>query len=367
MKDKKAVMISLIVLTVISLGLGVTGFLLNKNSGIIPHDDPEEIVYNVTYIYYLDGEEVETMPMNPTPTDVDPNASSSTNEFDISNKYKFETYSCTNRITGEFDSESWTFIDSNTADGTCKLYFVSNYNKITYTANNATIKPLETDMIKRNENAVLTVTPNEGYVYEKTTCTNDESVKWNEEKKELTIENISKETSCEVSFVISKFTVEVNVENGSGSVKLVDKEYGTKIETNVAPSANYTDPTIECTNNIAGTWKDGKFVIEKITNNTVCKITFKQKVITSYTAELDLMECATIANGTNKITIQTGQDANWTIKVNEGFNENGIGFNCDGGSISIGDKDEYGTRKITLKNITANSVCTIICQKTKEE
>lgn len=344
MKNKKSIAILLIALTILTLACGIVGFLESRKDEKKPNNN---VKYNVIYRYYLNEVEVEQMPTNPTLI------SSSTSGTDTSAEklYAFNTASCTNKVTYKWDDATWTFTPDNTADSTCKLYFVTTYNEIKVEATNGTITPLVDNKIKRGEDAVVKISANEGYEYDKTTCTNGEAVEWNKEKNELTIKSIYSETTCKVEFKISKFTVEIKVNNGTGATK-VEYEYGKKVEVNVAASTGYGTPTITCTNNQVGEWKSGIYTIAKLTNETVCTIDFKQiETATSFNVTLDVGEHGTLASGTPTIIVVRGSYASYTISTNEGWLIDQV--LCDAGTPS------KSGNIVTIRNITQNTECTL--------
>lgn len=346
MKSKKTVAIFITVLAVLSLALGVVGYFEYKKGDINTGKE-----YKVTYKYYLNGDPVTEMPTNATLI------SSSTEEVSSSEEteklYAFNTATCTNKVKFKWDETSWKFTPENTADTTCSLYFVTTTNEITLNATNAVVTPLENNKIKRGEDAIYTITPTEGYAYKETVCTNNEVAEWNSETKQLTIKSIYEETSCNVNYELSKFSLEVKVTNGSGATT-VEYDYGTKVEINIAASAGYSNPTITCTNGQIGTWTNGVFTIAKLTNNSVCSIDFKQtQTSTTYKVELDLGDHGSLATGTPIITVVSGSSASFLINVASGYLL--ADPTCtDGGTPSR----ESNTIKIS--NVTKNVTCTAL-------
>lgn len=350
MDNKKPIAIFLVALTIISLICGIVGFIENKKE---PKKIPE-VKYNVVYNYYLNKVEVEDMPTNPTLL----SSSMSSNETSIDKLYAFDTYSCTNKVLAKWDEENWKLVTDNTADTTCNIYFVTTYNEFEIKATNAKVTPLTSNKIKRGENVVIKITPSEGYIYDKTVCDNNEEAEWNKDKNELTIKSIYGNTSCEASFVLSKFSVEVKVNNGTGSTK-VEYEYGKEVEINIAASIGYGTPTISCTNNQAGLWKDGIFTIKKLTNETICTINFQllQTAVT-YTATLSLNS----NQGSIKDTIGTTKTNNvekngstsWTVIPPTGYSLYAV--SCTANTVT---SSTINGNIIYLNGITGNTTCTI--------
>lgn len=345
MKNKKVIAIIIVALAVISLALGVIGYLQYRKG-----TNPNNIQYTVTYKYYLNNDEVTEMPTNATLV-----SSSSEEEMSSSGEtekiYAFNSANCTNKVKYKWNDSKWTFTPENTADSVCSLYFVTTTNELTVTATNAVVTPLLSNKIKRGEDAVLVITPTEGYKYKSTTCTNNEVAEWDATKKELTIKSIYDKTSCAVTYEMSKFSVEAKVTNGSGATK-VEYNYGTKVEINLAAASGYGNPTIACTNTQTGTWANGVFTITKLTNDTVCTVDFKQlQTNTTYTVTLDLGSHGILASGTPTVTVVSGSSASFTVTV---INSNYLldTPTCTGGSVS-----RQGNI-ITISNVTQNISCT---------
>ena len=346
MKSKKTVAIFITALAVLSLALGVVGYFEFKKG-----DNTTDTEYKVTYKYYLNGDPVTEMPTNATLISSSSEESTSTEEGE--NLYAFNTATCTNKVKFKWNEASWKFTPANTADTTCSLYFVTTTNEITLNATNAVVTPLENSKIKRGEDAVFTVTPTEGYAYKETVCTNNEVAEWDSETKQLTIKSIYEETSCDVTYELSKYSLEVKVTNGSGATK-VEYDYGTKVEINLTAASGYGSPTITCTNSQTGTWANGVFTIAKLTNNSVCSVDFKQsQTSTTYKVELDLGDHGTLATGTPIITVVSGSSASFLINVASGF------LLADP-TCTEGGTPSRQSNTITISNVTKNVTCTAL-------
>ena len=349
MKNKKAVMVLLIALTVLSLALGVVGYL---ESGKEKEEKPS-ITHSVIYRYYLNDIEVEQMPTNPTL--LSSSMASSTLDTNNAEKlYAFNTATCTNKVTYKWDENTWTFTTDNSADTTCKLYFVTTYNEITVKATNGTVTPEINNKIKRGEDAVIKITPTEGYEYDKATCTNNEVVEWNKDKNELTVKSIYAQTTCDVAFKLSKFSVEIKVNNGSGATKL-EYEYGKKVEVNVTAAVGYGTPTINCTNNQSGEWKSGTYTIDKLTKETICTIDFKQiqNTTASYSVTLDVGSHGVLASGSATQTVSSGGSVNYTIVISD------TAYTLEGATCTSGTVTKQ-SNVLTISNVTQNTTCDVV-------
>ena len=119
----------------------------------------------------------------------------------------------------------------------------------------------------------------------------------------MIVRSVISETTCKATFKVSKFTVETQVNMGTGSTK-VEYEYGKNVEINVTPAEEYGNPDIVCTNEQKATWKDNVLKIEKLTNSTKCTVTFKKlQSKTEYTATLNVGNNGTIISGANPLKL----------------------------------------------------------------
>ncbi len=361
MQKRKLIIIIISVLLCACLVFGVIGLLENKKNS--NQKKPVQRNYQITYKYYLNDVEVAQVPTNPTFISEDETGSSSSKIVDdAENLYSFNTYSCTNKVTGKWNDETWSFEHSNTADATCSLYFVTNYNTVKIELTNAKLanEKEKEKRIDRNEDAVFKVNPTEGYKFEKAECTNKEVVEWDEDAKELIVRSITSETTCKANFVVAKFTVETEVDFGTGTTSL-EYEYGKKVEIKVEPASEYGNPEITCTNEQKGTWKDNQFVIEKITNNTKCSIKFtKLQSKVQFTVSLDVGSNGLLVSGESSRLVLSGADVSWSVRPNEGYTIK-TDPSCTAGKPSV--KTSGNDFIITLKEVDQDATCTVIYEK----
>ena len=361
MNNRKPMAIVLVALTVACLCLGTIGLLENKKN-VKPVKSQRN--YQVTYKYYLNDVEVPQMPTNATM--ISEEASSSVIEVEstmnVEKLYAFNTYKCTNNVTGTWDEKTWTFKHSNTADATCSLYFVTTYNTVKVEVTNAKITSENELKINRGKDAVIKITPNEGYVFDEASCTNNEVVDWDKDAKELIVRSVTLETTCTAKFKMSKFAVETQVTNGAGSTK-VEYEYGKKVEIKTVPAEEYGNPDITCTNEQKATWANDMLTIDKLTNDTKCTITFKklqEKV--SFTVSIDVGEHGRLESGASSTVVLTGASASWTVRAKEGYIINSDPT-CTAGSVVRSGSNPY---VIKLENITADAECVVNYYKLPE-
>ena len=354
MRNRKIIAVIIGVLCAACLVFGIIGLLESKKVSDKPKPQNN---YQVTYKYYLNNVEVSQMPVNPKQIVDEGSSTAPTTDDDmnVEKLYAFNTATCTNNVTYTWDDENWKFTPTNTADSTCSLYFVTTYNVVKFEATNAKLATSEMK-IKRGEDAVVKVTPTEGYEFEKAICTNEETVDWDKDAKELIVRSVNAETSCEVSFAISKFNVEVQVNMGNGSTKL-EYEYGKAVEVkNVIPAEEYGDPEIVCTNDQKATWKENTLSIEKLTDNTKCTVTFKKlQSQLSYTVTIDVGTNGRLESGASSTVVTSGSSASWTVRANEGYVIDSDPT-CTAGVVYRSGSNPY---VIKLENITSNAECTI--------
>ena len=177
-------------------------------------------------------------------------------EFDISSEvnlqtinelYTFSRFTCTNDVTGDFDTKEWKFLPKNEEESTCELYFVKAKYEVTLTitGSNATLDENNPKYVAREQDGQFIIKPTEGYVFDKTTCSDNKQTSWKKKKNTLTISSVTKDVSCTVSFKLKELTVNINVKNGEGSTtKTVN--YGESIKEVVTPKAGFGTPTIKC-------------------------------------------------------------------------------------------------------------------------
>ena len=98
-KAFKILSIFVAILFVFSCSLTVLGYITNKNKNNLPPKPIETengtiVERNIKYKYYLENEEVDSIPTNPKPDE------NSTTEDQL--VYRFDQYNCTEGVTGNF-------------------------------------------------------------------------------------------------------------------------------------------------------------------------------------------------------------------------------------------------------------------------
>ncbi len=353
----KGVIITLVLLIIICLACGTLGLLESKKDDK-NNKNNETKDFQVTYRYYLDGEELDE-PLEQDYITIDnPNFEGAQNEKPM---YSFERYSCTKDVTGEWDEEEWTFKPILTANSTCRLYFLKNTHEVTFKANNGGLpsgQPEEKITAELDKESTINIKPNDGYKFDKIECSNGVETKYDETTNDITISNVKKDSLCTVSFKISDYVVEIKANNGqleNPTTKNVN--YGDNAEFVVKPAENYViDGTPSCTNGQKATYNtaNNKVTISGITNDTTCTVNFKAQ---KHRVTLN------IENGTADKTTQEvadGKTVTFRITPNEGYKFTNAKHKCE---PTAKDELEGTINKYTVYNITSDLLCTITLTK----
>ena len=266
----------------------------------------------ITYKYYIEDEEVQNMPQNKIITNEDGTTT-------IDELYIYKKYSCTNNLNGNFDKENWKFIPEKEVKETCSLYFVKSKYNVKINLNNAIEDETNSNIIKREENAVFKIIPNEGYIFKDVLCTNNKEATWNEKNNTLTLDVVMQDTECNLNFERKQLKINLTVKNGIGSIT-ENVYYGDNKTIIVSPNEGYNNGTVTCTNNQTVTFDNNTVNFEKITNNTTCTLTYEKQALKTFTLNMeDTANNPNISiisekiqsikeNETGKIILRTNQD-----------------------------------------------------------
>ncbi len=350
---KKSIIIILTILIIVCTALGIVGFLQSKKGAVVDNTPKE---YKIEYKYYLDGVEVSEMPKNEIiENDEDGTSSNEDNvPTEVETKYSFQEYNCTNNVKGLWNNETWKFtIPEKTSDSTCVLYFVSNYLDVDVTATNGTVNELDAlkdRKVKRGESISYSITPTKGYKFEKVECTNDTPAEWNEENSTLTVSNVTKNTTCEITFSIGEYTINFTANNGIITEESKVVKYGESITTTIKPGSDYIYNEVLCTNNQKATYnvETQELTISNVTDNATCTVDFTPN---TYTVTLK------IVNGTpveDSKTVRPGGKVSFTFTNNEGYTTANADITCTNGLIG-----EISGSLFSVDNVTSNGTCTL--------
>ena len=349
--NKKTVLIVIISLMVICLLCGTIGLLESKKSPEDKNTTKKE-EYKAAYKYYIDGEEVLEMPELEDTTEPNPDFEGSETTLP---KYKFERYTCTNEVTGEFDEEKWEFVPDLTNNTTCRLYFLRTTHEVTIKVSNGKLpnNTLEEKInVELEKDNTINITPNDGYKFEGITCTNETIGEYKEDTKDLKISNVTKDSTCTITFTISDFTAEISVQNGNATENRKSANYGSNIQFEVTPSENYAFNKVTCTNNQKASYADNKITIQGITNNTVCTVEFRPVKLQ---VKLNVIN-GTVTSKENPISVSERSSAIFDIKADDGFVLTGADTKC---TNSAGTRFEVTGNMFAVYNVTKDMECTV--------
>ena len=271
-------------------------------------------------------------------------------------KYEFIRYNCTNNLTGVFDVENWEFKpDRKDLNSTCQLYFANTTYKANVTVTNGVAEKDEI-LVDREGTASFKITPTEGYTYKGVTCSNNKETKWDESTQTLSIDVITEDVACKVSFEIRELKVELTVTNGEGATS-EKKKYGENVQLIVQPHDGFNNPEVKCSNGQIGLFNDNKFIIEKLTDNTSCSVSFKKIQPKTYKLTINsIPETATITAGSLEQNIEAGKDAKISIKPGE--NEE-LKISCVDATVPTVTQNPDGTITFSFLTISKDITCDI--------
>ena len=339
MKNKPTIVL-MIILLVLSTVLGAYGLILSKSKST-----PEEVKPKVAYEYYLEDEKIDIMP-----TKTDENGYN----------YEFSKYVCDNNMTLNFDNEEWNYTTSTEENGTCRLYFVRSDYVVELVATNGLVNGEEasfTSNVQRGTDGQFNIVPNEGYEFDgEVTCSNDKEAIYDISTNMLNINSISENVACKINFNKRNLKLDVIVKNGSGSTT-ENKEYGESISAVVQPNDGYEKPKITCTNKQEYTYDNNQLTIPKLTDNTVCTVTFSKTPAVTYSLIIgDLPDQVTITSGNKKQNVVSGKDGKFSLRASDGYS---IILDCNGVKPSTEKQDPDGTITYTFLGVNTNITCNV--------
>ena len=351
----KGTLIILIVLFLLTASAAGVGFYYSKHRNVVVVP-PEPEKGKVVYLYYLEDEKVDTMPSNIT---IDEEGNSITTDT-----YTYEKYSCTNDLTGEFNEEKWEFVPStDVKDSTCSLYFVHSKYSVTLTVVNGSADENNPEYVLREGNGTFKITPDEGYEYKDSVCSDDKEVTWDDKSNSLLINAVTKDVMCKVNFSIKTLTAKITIVNGTGNTT-IEVKYGESINTVVEANDGYEKPTIECSNKQTAIFENNKITIEKLTNNTDCKITFVPVPIVKYNLKVELPSQVTVISGSTLQEVESGKDGTFTLQNEENYTST---IDCGGITPSKVDDINSTTKKYTFLAITKDITCKVTATRIETE
>ncbi len=390
MKNKGIIAIILI-LFITCLAGGSLGYFQSKVGKTDPKNEPVE---EIEYLYYVEDTETPTMPLNKdtqyvltthttyqsgtdyyTLVDKEYVKLTNFNAGDTINgevyeltlvdskeaKYLYSRYSCTNGVTGTFDTENWKFVPVEVKTSTCKLYFFKAKYEVTLTVTEGSVDEDNDLFVEREKNGVFGITPSEGYEFSSATCSDSKEATWDSTKNELSINTIMKDVTCKVVFKIKSLSMEIKVINGSGNATETS-DYGESIEAVVEPGEGYENPTIKCTNNQTAKFANNKLTVSKLTDSTVCTVTFVIVPVVTYSLKITtLPDTIRFTDGNASQTVESGKSGSFTLKADTGYDIDSISCTVTPKKTIQSD----GSVKYTFESITKDISCSIIAKESE--
>lgn len=365
-KRSNGVLVIIIIMTILSLSGGIVGLLANMNQNTEkPKDDTKPENYEVTYRYYIDSEEVNKDKIDESKEKIiecdlvtNPTCVPGTKQDAT---IKFEKYTCTNNVKGEWNDENWEFTPDLTANTTCRLYFTNLIHDVKFTVANGTLPIDNPEGIVKNklgEDSTIIITPTAGYKFDKVECDNNATAEFNQENNLLTVKNVTKNTTCTISFKINDYSIEVKATYGSVSESVKSANYGGTVTFDVTPAENYGDAIVSCTNDQKATYANNVLTVAAITNNTVCTIQFKS---IKYSVNLTVVNGTLLSQSENPQTTTPNGRVSFGISPQEGYGYTGAEATCDNANYI---PEIIGTNNIVMiSNINANLNCTLTLKK----
>ena len=348
---RKFLIIILSVLFVIcSTCAGIGIYYKHFVTEVIPTPPPKQ--KEVTYKYFLEDVEQLNMPFNEI--SIDENG-----EHKISDTYLFSKYSCSNNLTGNFDKVKWEFIPDKIIDSECELYFVKSRYSVEVNVTNGTLDENNSTTVDRQTDGVFKITPNDGYSFADYSCSNNKIAKWDQSASTFTISSVMSDVACNVNFKINQMRMDVTVKNGTGNTTEIS-DYGSSVSAIVEANAGYEKPSVVCTNGQIATYIDNKIVIEKITNNTACTVTFKKIQPKTYKLIINNMdEGISIIDGSKELIVTEGYEGKITLKALDGYKPV---LDCGGITPLINDENPDGSYTFRFMNMNNNITCNVKSQ-----
>ena len=341
MKNKVPIII-LSILFVISSACAVVGFINYKEEDVVVPEPPKD---EIVYEYYIEDALTDKLPSK--------------------DDYLFSKFNCTDNIKAEFDEEKWKFVPEVNKKATCQLYFVKKVYETTVTVSNGIVNDENnTKTVNREESITYSITPNEGYIFDSATCSDNKEVKWDASTNTLTIDSVTKDVACKLIFSVTKlkFNVMVDTESGTGSDEAT-YNYGDSVTAVVKPKSGYEgkEPQITCSNGQVATYDVEKYIlsIEKLTSDTKCSVKFKKTPVKVYTFKLILEEGITVTTGgdlINGVKISAGSGENFTLRAENGKERI---IDCGGRQPSTKKQNDEYTYFYEYLDITSDMTCKV--------
>ncbi len=213
-------------------------------------------------------------------------------------------------------------------------------------ASMATVNAPSSVTINSGSSHTFTLTVNSGYEYESVSGCNGV---FDTNTNQLTVSNVTSNTTCQVNFKSNNHTVNMNVSGGTISPTSATVSHGSSKTFTVTASTGYTT-TVSCTNGVSGGISGSTVTVSNVTSNTTCTVTLPSKTYT-VSAAPNSTTYATVS-APSSVSVSHGGSHTFTFSVKTGYEYSSLS-NCTGGSYN------KSTNKLTVSNVTSNRSCTV--------
>lgn len=353
---RKGLIVLLGILSALCFAGAAVGYVeASKVKPDVPSDNKGEI----KYVYYLDGTLVTKELVSNKKSYVDSTTSSLVET--VTDDIVFTNSSCTNNLTGTFDTITWEFIPNEEKTSTCSLYFNRANYDVTLTVTGGEVDPNQDTKVAREQNGIFKIKPHDGYEYDSVICSNNKEASWDNDNNVLSINAITEDVACKVVFKIKSLTFKLKTENGTGDNQLT-VEYGKNISSLATANKDYefaSNGKITCTNNQVATYDQSKssVIIDKLTDNTECTIKFTPVKVEKFKISLTMPEHIKVTKGGTTQEVNKNASAEFTLKADTGYEL--VKMDCDGTepAKTINSTDNSVTYKIS--SVSKNMTCTV--------
>jgi len=354
---RKGILSLLIILFIACSAAGAYGYVQNKQGKNA--NKPDDNTPSIKYVYYLEDVEV-------TKDEITNSSEFSGSEVSGSiegeNEFLFSSSSCTNGVTGSFNTETWKFEPVELKESTCKLYFNKAKYEITLTITNGELEEGTDTFVKREETGVFAITPYEGYEFDTYTCSNNKEAAWDKVNSKLTISDITEDVACKVVFKTRTLRMNLTVVNGTGSTS-ENVEYGKQVTAIISPNTGFENPVIKCTNDQQSKYASNTITIEKLTNDTECTVTYSAVKLEEYTLTIGyLPDTINITSGSQSQKVTKGATGTFTLKPDSthtisGYSCYKTGVQSEPVYAAIKDNPD-GSKTYEFSSMSKNITCT---------
>ena len=203
-------------------------------------------------------------------------------------------------------------------------------------------------IINSGSSHTFTFTVKTGYEYESVSGCNGV---FDTNTNQLTVSNVTSNTTCQVNFKSNNHTVNMNVSGGTISPTSATVSHGSSKTFTVTASTGYTTTgaTVSCTNGVSGSISGSTVTVSNVTSNTTCTVTLPSKTYT-VSATTNDTSMATV-NAPASVSVNNGSSHTFTFTVKTGYEYESVS-GCNG-------VFDTSTNKLTVSNVTSNTTCQV--------